>query len=60
MEVEIRKSKKLWLKQKYYSVIIADNGRTVYQSEMVTNLKDCEDTAISVRGKNDWKIKHAF
>ena len=60
MEIEIRKSKKLWLKQKYYSVIIASNGKITHTSEMITNLKDSEDTAISVRGNNDWKIKHAF
>jgi hypothetical protein len=55
MEIRIRKARK-WMRQKYHFVVIADNYKIIATGENVTNVKDCNDTAIRIRGKNDWPI----
>lgn len=36
--------KKGWLKQKYHACIVANNGKTIFSSEKITNLSDLETT----------------
>lgn len=41
--------KKGWLKQKYHACIVADNGKTIFSSEKVTNLSDLEKTIVNMK-----------
>jgi uncharacterized protein YegP (UPF0339 family) len=57
MHILIKKNFHIFGK-KYHFVVIAQNGKILCSSANYWNKNDCYDTAVSVKGKDNWDIKY--